>query len=169
MALAKGINVVAIDARDEALELCKKAGAKHIFDARQPREQLVAEIQKLTPDNLGCDGSINVSEHETAAGTACAVTKMHGRMVQVAQPTQVCIPFHELVFRDIRVVGTLIAGAKQSQDMLNLVADAGIQVETNVFHGLDKVPELIEFAHSGKMKGKAVVVVDEEQVKGEKK
>ena len=168
MANAKGLNVVAIDARDEALELCKKAGAKHVFDARQGKEEMVSAIQKLTPDERGVDAAINVSEHATAAGTACAVTKMHGVMVQVAQPDEVCIPFAELIFRDITVKGTLIAGAQQSQDMLEMVSKHKIQVETNIFHGLDKVPEMVELAHSGKMKGKAVCIVDEKAVEAER-
>ena len=168
MAKAQGINVVAIDARDEALELCKKAGAEHIFDARKGKDKVVKEVQELTPDGLGVDAAINVSEHETAAPMACAVTKMHQRMVQVAQPDNVSVPFQELIFRDIRIVGSLIAGSEQSQDMLNLVSKHKIKVETNVFHGLDKVPEMVHLSHSGKMKGKAVCVVDEEAIEQEK-
>ena len=93
---------------------------------------------------------------------------MHGVMVQVAQPDQVCIPFAEFIFRDITVKGTLIAGAKQSQDMLEMVSKHKIKVETNVFHGLDKVGEMVELSHSGKMSGKAVCVVDEEAIEKEK-
>ncbi|KAK5191869.1 hypothetical protein LTR92_008450 [Exophiala xenobiotica] len=162
-ALAKGINVVAIDARDEGLELCSKAGAKHVLDARQGKEKLVKDVQSLT-DGLGVHAAINVSEHETAATTACSVTRMHGTMVQVAQPDQVCIDFQELIFRDIRVKGTLIAGQEYSQQMLEDVAKYNIKVETNLFYGLDQVPKMVELAHSGKMKGKAVCVVDKAEL-----
>ncbi len=166
-AKAKGINVVAIDARDEALELCKKAGAMHVFDARQGKEKLVKGVQALT-DGLGVHAAINVSEHETAATTACAVTRMHGTMVQVAQPDKVCIDFPELIFRDIRVKGTLIAGQEYSQQMLEDVAKYNIKVETNLFYGLDQVPKMVELAHSGKMKGKAVCVVDKAELDKDK-
>ena len=84
-AQAKGLNVVAIDARDEGLELCKKAGAKHVFDARVGKEKVVEQVQKLS-DGLGVHASINVSEHETSADMACAIARMHGTMVQTAQP-----------------------------------------------------------------------------------
>ena len=167
MAKAIGLNVIAIDARDEALELCKRAGAEHVFDARIPKDELVSQIQKLTPNGLGVDSAINVSEHSTAAATGCAVTKMHGRLIQVAQPDQVCVPFQELIFRDITIKGTLVAGAEQSQKMLNLVSEHKIHVETNIFHGLNEVPKMVELAHSGKMKGKAVVVIDEEAHRAE--
>ncbi|OQV06503.1 Alcohol dehydrogenase GroES-like domain-containing protein [Cladophialophora immunda] len=158
-AMAKGINVVAVDARDEGLELCKKAGAKHIFDAREGKEKVVEQVQKLT-DGLGVHASINVSEHETSADMACAITRMHGTMVQTAQPDRVCVAFQELIFRDIRIKGTLIAGQEYSQQMLNDAGKHGIKVETNIFYGLEEVPKMVELAHSGKMKGKAVCVVD---------
>lgn len=164
MGIAKGYNVIAIDARDEALELCKKAGAKHILDARQGKDKIVAEVQKLTGAAKGVDATINVSEHETAAPLSCAITKMHGTMVQISQPVIVNIPFQELIFRDIRVVGSLIAGQEQSQAMLDLVGKAGIKVEVNKFNGLKEVPKMFELSHSGKMKGKAVCVVDPSQL-----
>jgi alcohol dehydrogenase, propanol-preferring len=84
-ALAKGYNVVAVDARDPGIELCKKAGAKHIFDVREGKEKVVDGIQKLT-DGLGVHSTINVSEHETSAELSCAITRMHGTVVQAAQP-----------------------------------------------------------------------------------
>jgi D-arabinose 1-dehydrogenase-like Zn-dependent alcohol dehydrogenase len=68
----------------------------------------------------------------------------------------VSVPFQELVFRDIHVKGTLIAGQEYSQQMLNDAAKHGVKVETNIFNGLNEVPKMIELAHSGKMAGKAV-------------
>ncbi|KIW68363.1 hypothetical protein PV04_04316 [Phialophora macrospora] len=166
-AQAIGLNVVAVDARDEALELCKKAGAKHIFDAREGKEKVVAQVRELT-DGLGVHASINVSEHETSADMACAITRMHGTMVQTAQPDRVSVAFQELVFRDIRIKGTLIAGQEYSQQMLNDAEKHGVKVETNIFYGLEEVPKMVELAHSGKMKGKAVCVVDKAEFDKEK-
>ncbi|OAP64755.1 hypothetical protein AYL99_00727 [Fonsecaea erecta] len=158
-AIAKGIYVVAIDARDEGLELCKKAGAQHIFDAREGKEKVVEKVQELT-GGLGVHASINVSEHETSADMACAITRMHGTMVQTAQPDRVSVAFQELIFRDIRIRGTLIASQEDSQEMLDNAGKYGINVETNLFYGLEEVPKMVELAHSGTMKGKAVCVVD---------
>lgn len=163
MAKAKGIKVIAVDARDEALELCKKSGADHVLDARKGKEEVVKAVKALTGGE-GADATINLSEHETAAPLACAITKMHANMIQISQPAMVNIPFQELVFRDIRVKGSLVAGQEQSQEMLNLVGKFGIKVETNLFNGLQEVPKMIDLAHSGKMKGKAVCVVDKSQL-----
>ena len=167
MAKARGIHVIGVDARDEGLALSKKVGCEHVFDARRGKEQVVKGIQALT-GGLGVEACINTSDHDTAAAYSCAVTRMHGRMVQVAQPDHVVIPFQELIFRDIRVVGTLISGPKQAQDMLNMVVENQIVIETNLFHGLNEVPQMLDLSHSGNMSGKALYVVDETALETEK-
>lgn len=73
----------------------------------------------------------------------------------------------EIIFRDVRIEGSLICSREQGQQMLQMVVDHNITVAKNVFQGLNKIPELVECAHQGKMQGKGVVVVDEEQVRNE--
>lgn len=48
--------------------------------------------------------------------------------------------------------------------MLKTVAEHNISVKTNPFFGLREIPKLIELAHSGKMQGKAVIIVDEKEM-----
>jgi len=74
----------------------------------------------------------------------------------------------QLIFRNIHVKGTLIAGQQYSQEMLDEVAKHKIKVETNLFYGLKDVPKMVELSHSGKMKGKAVCVIDQAALDREK-
>jgi len=83
-AKALGMKVIGIDARDEGLELSKSAGADLVVDARKGKDEVVKEVQQAT-DGVGCYATVNISEGRTAADIACAVTMMHGRMVQIAQ------------------------------------------------------------------------------------
>ena len=83
-ARALGLQVIGIDARDEAMALAKDSGANFIVDARQGIEKVVEEVNKIT-NSQGADATINLSDAPTAAGLACAVTKKHGLMVQIAQ------------------------------------------------------------------------------------
>lgn len=53
--------------------------------------------------------------------------------------------------------------------MLDVVAEHKISVEINPFNGLKKLPELVELAHSGKMSGKGIVIVDSKQVTEQQK
>lgn len=87
-AKAKGLKVIGIDARDEALKLSRDAGADIVLDVRKGNQDVVAAVQRATGGegpNSGVDATINVSDAGSAAATACAVTKRHGLMVQIAQ------------------------------------------------------------------------------------
>lgn len=166
-AQALGLKVIAIDARDEGLELAKQCGADIVIDARQGKDRVVNQVKDL---NGGlADATINVSDHETAAATAVAVTKMHKTMVQIAQPANVAVPFAELVFRDIRIHGSLVSSRGECQKMLKLVGEHNIKVKTNPFNGLKELPRAVELAHSGKMQGKPVILIDQEAIENEKR
>lgn len=65
----------------------------------------------------------------------------------------------------MRIKGSLICSRLEADRMLETVAEHKISVKTNPFFGLREIPKLIELAHSGKMQGKAVVIVDEEEMK----
>jgi propanol-preferring alcohol dehydrogenase len=87
----------------------------------------------------------------------------------ILQPPSVSIPFAELIFRDIRVRGSLICSAEEAREMLQIVAEHNVSVETNVFKGLGEIEKLVELAESGKMKGKGVIEMDPEQIRDEQK
>jgi propanol-preferring alcohol dehydrogenase len=78
------------------------------------------------------------------------------------------IPFQELIFRDIRVRGSLISSSNEARDMLQLVAEHGISVTTNAFNGLGEIEDLVRLAESGRMKGKGIIIMDAAQIKKEK-
>ncbi|KAK4500088.1 hypothetical protein PRZ48_008274 [Zasmidium cellare] len=167
-AKALGLNVVGVDARDEGLELSKHYGADVVADARKGKEGVVKEVHAVT-NGEGVDATVNLSDHNDAAAIACAITKMHATVVQVAQPDNISIPFPEIIFRDIRIHGTLIASPEESKGMLDCIAEHGVTVTTQPFQGLDSIGELTELVHGGKLKGKAIIVVDPEQIEHEKK
>jgi propanol-preferring alcohol dehydrogenase len=162
-----GLKVIGIDARDEGISLSEEYGADLVLDARKDKSEVVKEAQGAT-DGHGADATVCLSDAKTAAALACAVTRMHGLVVQIAQPDDVTIPFQEFIFRDIKMHGSLICSAEESKGMLKCIAENGITVKTNAFHGLDKIGELTEMVHGGKIQGKAVIIVDEAQIKKEK-
>ncbi|KAM0701146.1 hypothetical protein Q7P35_011507 [Cladosporium inversicolor] len=165
-AKALGLKVIGIDARDEGLGLTREYGAD-VVDARKGKEEAVKAVREVT-GGLGADATVNLSEAASAAGMACAVTKMHGSMVQIAQPDNIEIPFPEIIFRDIRVRGSLICSPEESKSMLKCIAEHGVTVKTNPFYGLDKIEDLVSMVHGGKIQGKAIIVVDNEQIEREK-
>lgn len=166
-AKAKGLRVIGIDARDDGLTLSKSVGADVILDAREGKDAVVKAVQAAT-GGVGVDATLTLSDAPDAAALGCAVTKMHGVMVQIAQPDEVKIPFPELVFRDIRVKGSVLCSPGESREMMRFISEHGISVKTNPFYGLDKIHDLVEVVDSGKIQGKAVLVIDKEQLQREK-
>ena len=81
---AKGLKVVAVDAREDGLALSKEMGADVVLDAREGKEKVVEEVQKATGKQKGVDATIELSGHPTAAEMGAAITRQHGRLVQVA-------------------------------------------------------------------------------------
>ena len=60
------MNVIAIDARDEGLEIAKKFGADHVLDARESKDEVVKKLQGLT-GGKGVDATVNISDHPSTA------------------------------------------------------------------------------------------------------
>ena len=79
---ARGLKVIAVDARDDGIALSKECGADVVVDAREGKEKVVEEVMKAT--GRGCDATIELSGHPTAAEMGAAITRQHGRLVQVA-------------------------------------------------------------------------------------
>lgn len=79
-----GLQVVGIDARDEGLELAKCSGAHVVVDARLGKKKVVEEVKKVT-NGMGVHSAITISDAPDAAALGCAITKMHGTMIQIAQ------------------------------------------------------------------------------------
>jgi len=154
-AKALGLKVLAVDARDEALELAKECGADVLVDVRQGKEKAVEQVMEAT-EGKGADATINVSDHDSAAATAVAITKMHGLMIQIAQPENVTVLFRDFILRDVRIHGSLTSSYRQGQKMLDFASRYHVKVHPNQFTGLKELPKMVELAYSGKMKGKAV-------------
>jgi propanol-preferring alcohol dehydrogenase len=83
-AKALGLNVIGIDAREAGLELTRKCGADVVVDARAGHDEVVRSVHAVT-NGAGVPCTLNISDAEDAAKTACAVTAMHGTVVQIAQ------------------------------------------------------------------------------------
>ena len=83
-AKSRNLTVVAIDARDEGLALSKEMGADVVLDAREGKDAVVGRVKEVTGGKMA-DATVNYSDADAAAAVACAVTRVGGTMVQVAQ------------------------------------------------------------------------------------
>lgn len=102
-AKALGLIVVGIDARDEALALAKESGEDVVVDARQDKEKIVEAVKKVT-NGMGVDATVNLSDSGGAAALACAVTKMQGTIIQIAQVGPMRFKVHGLPLKAFTAV-----------------------------------------------------------------
>ena len=68
---------------NEGLALSKEAGADAVLDARNGTDEVGREAHRIA-DGRGVHATINVSDARHAAATACAMTRNHGKMIQIA-------------------------------------------------------------------------------------
>ncbi|CAK7226140.1 hypothetical protein SBRCBS47491_006128 [Sporothrix bragantina] len=162
-AVQSGLRVIGIDAREQGLAASREAGAEVVLDAREGKDANVAAVKKVA-DGRGAHATLLVADVTSAAALACAVTRTHGTVVELAQPDNFTVPFTELIMRDIRLVGSCFCSPQESRDMVASITQHGLQLHTVPFEGLEKIHELVELVHSGTIKGKAAIVVDKEQV-----
>ncbi|KIH87258.1 hypothetical protein SPBR_05104 [Sporothrix brasiliensis 5110] len=164
-AVQSGMRVIGIDARPEGLAATREAGAELVLDARDGKDANVAAVQEVTGALAGgVDATLLVADVTSAAALACAVTRKHGTVVELAQPDTFTIPFAELIMRDIKLVGSCFCSPQESRDMVASIQKHGIELHTVPFQGLEKIHDLVELVRSGTIKGKAAIVVDDAQV-----
>jgi propanol-preferring alcohol dehydrogenase len=53
--------------------------------------------------------------------------------------------------------------------MLQAVSKNNIKVKTTAFSGIKEVTKAVELAHSGKMSGKPVIIIDQQAIEDQKK
>lgn len=164
----KGLQVSAIDASDGALEIIKTiktnlgpAGDRiHIADARKDKPDDIKAMGQdgvaLSAGVTGLDAVILLPESQSAFDMGMQLLKNHGTMVVVSFPKhKLQVSAHDLVFRDIAVVGSLVGRNHQLREMLNFVVDHQVQVQIKTFP-FNKLNEMAEAAHHAQG-GKLVV------------
>lgn len=60
----------------------------------------------------------------------------------------------------------MLSPLRETEKMIEAVGKHGIKCRLEVFHGFGDIPRLMEKAHSGKINGKGVVIIDEKQTMG---
>ncbi|KAI1506782.1 GroES-like protein [Biscogniauxia marginata] len=130
-----------------ALEVSRRSGAGAVVDAGAGTAEVARRVRGLTGgEGAAATPVLADAEGATALGAA------------IAQPEVVAVPFQELVFRDMQIRGSLVCAAEH-----------GVSVETNPLRGLEKIWELLALVEGGNIQGKAVIIVDLEQIEEEKR
>ncbi|CAD6566930.1 MAG: hypothetical protein CYPHOPRED_001274 [Cyphobasidiales sp. Tagirdzhanova-0007] len=161
-----GYKVVGIDARPEPVELAKSLTYPPdltLMATETKVEDAMKQIKQLDSQKAfeGLDAVILLADPQESFDYAKELVARHGLLVLVSQPQEgIRLHFNDLVFRDIRLVGTLLGSHKYLQETIDLCAKYGIK-STLLTYKLEDLDELVSEAQSSKKKGKTVVTFSE--------
>jgi D-arabinose 1-dehydrogenase-like Zn-dependent alcohol dehydrogenase len=132
------LTVVGVDSRKEPIELSKslKYTADLLIDSTKGKEAALREIDELKKNNefSGLDAVVIATGAIPAFEFGADLLRKHGTLIVVGQPSEkISFTFFQFIFRDFTFKGSLLADAETCQEMINMVADKGIQVKTKVY------------------------------------
>jgi D-arabinose 1-dehydrogenase-like Zn-dependent alcohol dehydrogenase len=158
---ALGYEMVGIDAQDGPLQLAKdlETGAK-IFDARVTEPQDVLEAiddgAVKDPRERGVDAVMILPETQKAFEFGMKILRYHGTCMMISTPAEgFHVSSHDVVLRDIKIVGVLPGRKAWLQEMFEFVAEKGVRPVSKKY-ALSQVNELVKGCEQGHG-GKAVV------------
>lgn len=161
-----GCEVVAVDAADRPLKLAREISEKlpaeariTVVDARTTSpESVMREVLSTCehPGQQGADVLLVLPESQTAFEYGMKLLRHHSTCVVISFPEDgFRFDAHDLVFKDIQIVGTLVGLNLEARSMLEFAAKHNIRA-SSVTYRLEDLNQLVEDYHNG-AGGKLVV------------
>lgn len=158
----QGYKVAAIDIKQTSLDLVNSQRLKPdvCLLSGQPLEDAMEQLTEAIPGLYpGLDATILATDQPSAFDFAAGVTKRHGTMVLLGQPKEgINMSYYNVIYRDLKLVGSLVADAPDAQELIDLVAKHHIEVKVKCWK-MKEVEEMKKEYESGEGDGKNVVVL----------
>jgi NAD+-dependent secondary alcohol dehydrogenase Adh1 len=144
--------VAAIDPAERGRELASLTGAETVLDSDGAAEA----VADLTA-GLGADVVIDfVGEHGTP-NQAISMLKQGGTYLAVGYGGELTLPTVELVLKEISVTGNLVGNFADLSDLMKLVTDGRVKLETKTYP-LEDAVQALDDLDNGRIKGRGVLV-----------
>ncbi|KAI1493472.1 GroES-like protein [Biscogniauxia mediterranea] len=163
-----GLRVVGVDNADAPLQIAREIAAREgpgagvkivdarVEDANDVATQLGREDGKQDRGDMGIDAVIILPESQKAFDYGIALLRNHGKCVLVSFPERgFHISAHDVVFRDISIVGSLVGSNKTLRETLRFAAKHNVRAKIKTFP-LSKLNDLVAEYHKGQG-GKLVI------------
>jgi D-arabinose 1-dehydrogenase-like Zn-dependent alcohol dehydrogenase len=161
-----GYEVLGVEAADEPLSLASSIASgleprPLIVDARNKQaadivKKLGAEDKRANAGEMGLDAVVVLPESQAAFDYGMSLLKTHGTCVLVSFPEKgFHISAHDVVFRDIKIIGSLVGSNRILREMLDFSAKHDIRAVARTFP-LSDLNALVDEYHKG-YGGKLVV------------
>ncbi|KAH6670667.1 chaperonin 10-like protein [Halenospora varia] len=150
-----GYKTLGLDTAEGPLKLAKDLGTgARIIDVKtESAEEIVQQLGKedgqMERSEMGLDAVLILPENQKAFDYGIKLLKNHGKSVLVSFPKE---GFHfsaaDVVFRDISIVGSLVASNKTLKEMLAFAAHHDVRAVVKSFPP-SRLNELVEEYHKG--------------------
>ncbi|EXA34768.1 hypothetical protein FOVG_14181 [Fusarium oxysporum f. sp. pisi HDV247] len=161
VAKAMGYKVAAIDVKQDTLDLVASYNLKPdvCILSTDPAETSMEKITNIIKgDYPGLDATIIATDAPAAFDLAAKLTRKHGTMVLLGQPEKgITMSYQNVIFRDINLIGSLVADTDETEELLNLVVKHKIQVNVKEWKPEDAEKMRQEYL-AGRNSGKNVIV-----------
>ncbi|KAJ4005987.1 hypothetical protein NW752_001234 [Fusarium irregulare] len=161
LAKAMGYKVAAIDAKQDTLDLVSSYALKPdmtILASDSPSTSMKKITDAVQGDYPGLDATVIATDVPAAFDLAAQLTRKHGTMVLLGQPEKgITLSYQNIIFRDIKLVGSLLADRDQLVELLALVVKHDIRVKVKEWKPEEAEVMRQEYL-TGKQSGKNVIV-----------
>ncbi|KAI9729927.1 MAG: hypothetical protein M1818_008367 [Claussenomyces sp. TS43310] len=164
IAKALGYTVVAVDTKQEALDLANSFKHKPdicMLARTDDVKSILDKLAEIHPDEYGyrgVDAAIIATDQPPSFKTASELTRKHGKLVLVGQPAEgITMQFYDTIFRDLTLVGSLLAEPERGKELMELVEKEDIKVHITTWKP-EQAEEMRQQYLRGQSKGKNVIV-----------
>lgn len=159
----QGYKVAAVDVKQSALDAVKSYAHSPdvLILGTDTAEKSLDRINNTMPgDYPGLDATVIATDHPAAFELAAKLTRKHGTMVLLGQPEKgIHMSYQDIIFRDIKLIGSLIADTSDGQAFINLFHENKLHVAIKEWK-MEQAEEMRQEYLSGKTIGKHVIVID---------
>lgn len=160
MACAAGVRVVAADVTPEKLQMVRELGVAETLLMRGNLAEAVAEIRALVPGGphlvFECSGA------RAAQQAAAQTIRTGGAIVLVGYSLDgdFVIPSHDLVLREISVVGSRAGGVRECTEVVQWLAEGRFRSVIDRVMPLREANTALHLLRQGEVRGRIVLEVD---------
>ncbi len=152
-----GAKVIAIDLRDQSLNLAEDMGAD--WALKGDEDDLLGAVNEIT-SGQGVSAVLELTGNPGVESLALELLKVAGRMVLVAY--NITHPFRVnsqiMVSKEIEVYGARWCGRNEFRECIELVSDAKIVPYVGEVHALKEADSVLKRLQAGEILGRAVLV-----------
>ncbi|CAG7940427.1 unnamed protein product [Penicillium olsonii] len=163
VAKCMGYKVAATDVKQSALDAV--ASYTHSPDvlllATGSVESLLQKTEEIQSGAYpGLDATVLATDHPAAFDLAASLTRKHGTMVLLGQPEKgITMSYQNVIYRDIKLVGSLVADTAQAQEFITMFHENKLHVEVTEWK-MEEAEKMKQAYLAGKGNGKNVIVMD---------